>query len=241
MSNSTNDTGEAELDPATEAYYENISDGVWTYGSPFILVVGTVGNILSFLVMNRPRLRPTTFSIYLRTTAVCDTTYLWLGLAQKWGSTIWDFDYAELNDALCRTREFLYFTFGDMAIWMVLALTLDRTITVLRASTRPNFSIPQLYAFLTVGLITVMAAGKNMHMFWTRALLAKHNQTASTQRSGCNELEEYDFFEEDVRPWIAMFTVNIIPVGWLLLCNLLIIWKLLQLRKQQVGHIRASY
>jgi len=49
---------------------------VWVYVSPWILLVGVIGNILTLLVMSRRRMRGSSTCVYLSAIAVADTLAL---------------------------------------------------------------------------------------------------------------------------------------------------------------------
>ena len=52
---------------------------VWKVGSPILLAVGTVGNILSILVLTRKKLRKITTMFYLAVLAFADLAVLYTG------------------------------------------------------------------------------------------------------------------------------------------------------------------
>jgi len=46
---------------------------VWVYVSPWILLIGVIGNVLTLLVMTRRRLRGSSTAVYLSAIAVADS------------------------------------------------------------------------------------------------------------------------------------------------------------------------
>ena len=61
----------AQRGPSDEDYYF-----VWVYVSPWILLIGVAGNILTLLVMTRRRLRGSSTCVYLSAMAVADSLAL---------------------------------------------------------------------------------------------------------------------------------------------------------------------
>jgi len=70
LSNSTT-TSSTRRGPSDVDYYF-----VWVYVSPWILLIGIVGNILTLLVMSRRRLRGSSTYVYLSAMAVADSLAL---------------------------------------------------------------------------------------------------------------------------------------------------------------------
>jgi len=65
--NSTTSSRHRSSGPTDVDYYF-----VWVYVSPWILLIGVAGNILTLLVMSRRRLRGSSTSVYLSAMAVAD-------------------------------------------------------------------------------------------------------------------------------------------------------------------------
>ena len=57
--------------------YEDTENNIWIYASPLLIILGTVGNVLSGRVMLGKRLRKHTTSVYLIALAVVDTFILY--------------------------------------------------------------------------------------------------------------------------------------------------------------------
>ena len=56
-----------------------LAEEVWRVGSPILLAVGTVGNVLSILVLTRKKLRKITTMFYLAVLALADLAVLYTG------------------------------------------------------------------------------------------------------------------------------------------------------------------
>ncbi len=71
-------------DPEGEHLESSLGRNLWAYGSPVLIIIGTVGNLLSAVVMLRQNLRKCTTSLYLLVLAVVDTLVLYTGLLRHW-------------------------------------------------------------------------------------------------------------------------------------------------------------
>ena len=78
---SNHTSGPTKLTPIK--YYIDVGEGIHKYWLAFIVPVGFVGNILSFLVMTQPHNRGVSCSLYMAALAVSDTGVL-IDLAAYW-------------------------------------------------------------------------------------------------------------------------------------------------------------
>lgn len=96
------------------------------YGLPFVIVIGTVGNALTLLVLIRKRMRTTTVHFYLVVLACADTSVLYLSALKTWVRTVAGADLLHVSDAGCRTLTFLYYVSTDVAAWLLVLIAIDR-------------------------------------------------------------------------------------------------------------------
>ena len=75
---------------------------LWRILSPMLLLVGILGNCVSFVVWSRKRMRVTNSSVYLRILAVVDTCVLLIATLRELISHTTDVDIQEINDISCR-------------------------------------------------------------------------------------------------------------------------------------------
>lgn len=58
------------------------SRGLWLTIGPFILLLGTVGNTMTIIVMSEKNLRKTAFGMYLIAISITDLIFIWIGLSR---------------------------------------------------------------------------------------------------------------------------------------------------------------
>lgn len=115
--NSVNSTQSVEIVFIIQMYYV-----------PFIIVTGSIGNILSVIVFSKTKLRKLSSSYYLSALAVSDTGFLivllfnWLsGLElQLYNKPVW-----------CQFFQFSSALFIFLSVWFVVAFTVERFIAVM--------------------------------------------------------------------------------------------------------------
>lgn len=103
---------------------------LWTIVSPLLLVIGVSGNILSFLIWSRKRMRESNSSIFLRILAVTDTFVLLIAPLREFIFYVADLDIQEQNDVSCRIHNWLAFSVTSLSAWILSALSIDRLVFV---------------------------------------------------------------------------------------------------------------
>ena len=201
---------------------------IWIYTLPVIFLVGVFGNILTILVMHRERMRGTATSVYLTLMAVADTAVLVTGMIPEWLIQTRIKDIAEIHQWLCKFERFLFYTSGDVAIWILVAFTCDRCIAVCFPFKKREYCTPRR-AYLTCLIILIVAFVKNLHIFWTRGVVYKGEEFIEN----CGKPQPYTSFEKKIRPWIVMVLVSLGPFIIIFVCNVMIIRQLLSSRRMR--------
>ena len=86
------------------------------YITPILLLIGTAGNILSFLVFSRPALKHSATAFYFRVLAVTDTLALCNGLWPDWMRDAFGIHIYPMTDVSCRIQTYLRYTLPDCAV-----------------------------------------------------------------------------------------------------------------------------
>ena len=116
--------------PRQTFYEEEMANAIWSWVSPIILILGTIGNILSAYIMSQKPLRRSVTALYLSVLAVVDTLVLYTGLLRYWIKAISGVDIRNQSQLTCRLHAFLVYWFTDLAVWIIVIVTLERFINV---------------------------------------------------------------------------------------------------------------
>ncbi|KAH3776022.1 hypothetical protein DPMN_177433 [Dreissena polymorpha] len=152
-----------------------------TYGSPILIFIGTIGNVLSIVVLLRPRLRKSTTMFYLTCLSFGDLFTLYTGLLRYWIHSAFKVDDRNLSNAACTVHAFFVYLLLDFTVWVLVAVTVDRCISV-----SLPFRVKRLCSMkrsrMVVTFILMMLFFKNMHFFWTLSLVEtlKHSCDGSS-------------------------------------------------------------
>ena len=208
----------------------NLDKLLWRYWSPITFCIGLVGNIFVILVLmcsSSPKTRHTTTAIYLTIMAFADLAFLIIGIVPEWLEACDFILVKEIHPVACKLEKFLFYTFGDIAIWIMCAFTFDRFIAVCFPFKKQHICVPK-YAKVTALMITLVSAGKNMHVFWTRG----PEYVSDELQTNCGRPEPFTNFERYVRPWLAFALVNLIPFVIVITCNIFIIRTLIRAHRR---------
>ena len=100
------------------------------YGSPFVIILGTIGNIISFAVYCTKKLNRTSFSVFIRVLAVSDTVFLLNDTTNYWFREI-DEPIRKKHDILCKLNNFLSMFSKSMSAWILALIAIERVVGTL--------------------------------------------------------------------------------------------------------------
>lgn len=190
------------------------------YVLPLVILLGTVGNILTFIVLVRKRMRNTSVNVYLLLLACADTGALYFSGFKTWLRMITDFELLHTSNAGCKCLMFFFLVSLHMSAWLVVAISADRFTAVwfpLRSLTICNVRRAQIVS--VIGFIII--SFYNAHVFWTMHLL-----TRKPGRHYCSPLPS-DTFMMDYYPWIKLTTYSCLPFVLVLVLNVCICIKII--------------
>ena len=200
---------------------------LWVYWSPFTFITGMFGNILVikiFCFTNHKKITTATTSVYFIVMAIADASFLLFGILPEWLSACQFIVLQTLHPVMCKLEKFLFYTSGDVAIWIICVNTMDRFIAVCFPFTQQKIR-RVAYAKMVALITVILAAGKNLHVFWTRGL--------EVTGDVCGRPKQYEYFELYVRPWIAFVLVALLPCLVLTVFNIFIMRFLLRERRRK--------
>lgn len=183
------------------------------YGYPAILVLGTIGNLLTLVIMLRSGMRRRSTGLYLCAVSVFDTLVLYSVCFRQWLSLVLDSDVLSHSNAFCKTFNFLSYLSFDVAAWLLIVMTVERFLVVQFPLLSSKIATVKKAKTAIVVLILIMGA-LNIHFFWT----------VSVDENGfCKYTDSTRSFHDNVWPWIDATVYSFLPFILLLVVNILII------------------
>ena len=137
---------------------------------PPILVLGTVGNVLCVLVLQRKAMQTTPSSTYLMSLAATDTLLLYTSAAKTWVRLVSGFELLHVADPVCRITKYVFFTCSHMCAWLVVLLSLERFLVVSFPFHATSMALVRRPGAVTLVLgVVIMAV--NVNVLWASQLL----------------------------------------------------------------------
>jgi hypothetical protein len=174
---------------------------------PILLLIGTVGNAVSFIVLVRLCRKGTPLYIFFMTLVISDTVVLWNGCFRRWYSAVFDVDIRMIDIHHCRTNLFLIYVFAQFSSWLQVAVTIGRTMAVCcplhmqTRCTRKKVLGTTLCIFVTLCVL-------NCHFFFAMEYVSVIGE--------CHPKPHFEYFILYIYSWIDMTIYCIIPLAILL-------------------------
>ena len=198
---------------------ENTENNIWIYASPCLLLLGTVGNILSGRIMLGKRLRKHTTSVYLIALAVVDTCILYSDMPWSWIHAVFKIDVFNLSLALCKMRIFFIFYTINLQVWILVCVSMER-FTAVFLPTKAKRWFTKKKALIQLAIVAAALFALNAHFFWTYTLLDFGSGNV------CTEHPDFITFRLNVHSWIDMILNSILPFSFMFLSSIAISVKL---------------
>lgn len=134
------------------------------YGSIFLLVVGTFGNILSFVIFSQSNLRKSSTFRYLALLSLMDLLVLYSGLLDLFLTVEYDgaFSLRNLNPLTCRLHTFITYWSQHSSSWILSFISVDRAIATNCIQFARKFCTPRSAEYI-VAMILILIALLNCH------------------------------------------------------------------------------
>jgi hypothetical protein len=127
------------------------------------IVFGTIGNILSLLVLLRRKMRIHSTFTYLTILSLCDTLVLYFGLLRDFLVNKYKIDVN--GDLFCKFHVFSFYFVLHMASWLLVAVNVDRLIAASFLSFSKKWCTPRTAIKVSIW-ITLSLALLNSHFIY---------------------------------------------------------------------------
>lgn len=207
-----------------------ISENIMRIVPLILITIGTIGNILSIVVLLRKRLRKSTTSLYLTVLAFSDLTVLYTGLSRHWIKQVYNFDVRHFSEKSCKINVFVNYLALYFSSWLLVAVTMERVLVVRFPNSK--FKSNKKIATGVICLLFAIFAALNTHILYGRTdVIVFEGNTTNVKRCYYKD-EEYRLFYKQVFPWIDLMLFSGIPFCLLFTGNLLIAMKLISTKRK---------
>lgn len=203
---------------------------IWRTVPLILILLGTVGNILTALVIIRNFRKLSSTTVYLLTLAFTDTLFLYNEPLTHFVKSVNGLDLHSITDGGCKISVFLTFSSFHISAWVLVAVTVERVLSVIfpykvkRRCTRRN-------AFVVTVLIVVVISVMDSHTLYGFRILSSNMYNGL---SNCTPgYEEYFMFYKNQWFWIHFIVGFAIPFVSIAVGNTLVIHGLVKMRRRQ--------
>ena len=198
---------------------------VWTYLTPTILLVGTVGNVLSLIAVSNRNCRKSSFTTYIASLAVVDTVVLYANLIPYWLNHAFSIVLENTNQISCKLVYFLKTFARQLASWLVSAMTVERTFCTFFPH-KINIVCHSKTGFKVTGTFVVVLSALNAHIFYGFQISSVHNVTACMFADNI-----YGYFIVYYYTWIDFGVYFLCPVICIIIANSATVCKVYRTNK----------
>ncbi|XP_060584024.1 probable G-protein coupled receptor 139 [Ruditapes philippinarum] len=194
--------------------------------SPILLVIGTLGNVFSFFILMNNAKKASTYS-YLSVLALMDLIVLYIGLFRHWLG-LFVLNIEDMNNVLCKIVKFLGYFSSDTSVWLIVAVTIERTIVVMVPLKAPRFCNAR-NARITIATIITFFFLVNFHFLWSVKLQElSYNETIISK---CQAKPQYSYLVENIWPWVDAGIYSFVPFSVIIILNGFIIQNVISAKK----------
>ena len=213
-----------EPEPSDTPSVHDLEIAMTTWLSPILIILGSIGNILTVLVMRRTPFCHFSISFYISAYAITSLITLYLFLGSEWIAFMAKVKTIDnQTDWLCRLWQFISRAITYSSIWFVVAMTIDRYIIIWQSKHVPSmctlFMAKFVAVIIMVGLVVV-----SIHAMWLHELMGQ-----------C-----YFFHTEDLHaviwPWMSASFYSFIPLTLIFIFDVSILTGLLLKRPTKSRH-----
>ncbi|KAK7114892.1 pyrokinin-1 receptor-like [Littorina saxatilis] len=192
------------------------------YVPPILLLLGTFGNIFSFLILRHKAMARQSTHHFLAALAVMDSLVLYIGLFRKWIGDLTGFDPQTQSEWLCKGIVTLGYTCSNVSVWIIVAVTVERYIVVcypLKANMVCNVTRAKRVVVCLVALFLLV----NLHFLWTSSITWQEGSNGERHSPQCSSQEGHEFLITAVWPWVDAMLYGFGPFLIILVLNIVII------------------
>ena len=216
---------------SADEHFEDTGNKIWIYASPVLIILGTIGNILSGKVMLGKRLRKHTTSVYLIGLAVVDTFILYADLPWNWINAVFEINIRDLSFAYCKINLFCMYYVIQLEAWILVCVNIER-LTAVFLPMKAKKLFTKRSALIQMAIVASVLFVINSHIFWTQTLVDDGSVYV------CMEHPDFAMFRLHVYGWIDMVLASVLPFSVMFVSSIAICVKLYM--QSKIGGSSAS-
>ncbi|KAK2149962.1 hypothetical protein LSH36_428g00027 [Paralvinella palmiformis] len=206
--------------------YQSFAANVWIYGSPTLVILGTIGNILVGIVMLQKQRKKHTISIYLTYLAFLDTVILYTGLSRQWILARYGLDIRNESSWICKLHMFLMYYLIQTEAWLLTCVSIERVGAAWCPMKAKHF-FTRRFAVIQMASFSGFLFAANAHLFWSQALIRGEAGNV------CALNPDFLAFRMKLWGWLDMTLASILPFSVMITCNIAVVVKILNQQRKR--------
>ncbi|XP_060569309.1 FMRFamide peptide receptor frpr-18-like [Ruditapes philippinarum] len=209
--------------------------GFWAkfLSTPVIVLVGIIGNVLSFLVMKTKTLRRKTYSHYLCALAVLDTFTLIFRQVESVDEYFVSYRktkgiFQNFDDGSCKLYNFLAHVITLMCSWLVVFMAVERVVAVRYPFKRVYFRRETGAGVAICILFVVVCLTQSFRLFMIEHIVYDEQNNIHDCLASDMYIEIYTSLDVYFFLWALVF---VLPVVLITVCNITVICHIIRVRK----------
>ena len=205
---------------------------------PVLLVLGTIGNMLSVIVLSRKAMKKSVSSTFLLGLSVADLLVLYVCLMRDWIRYI-KTDVRHAANWTCKGQYWLHYALLDFSIWLLTALTVERFLSTFKPISK-KILCTRWRAKRVIICILIVDLIVHCHFLFGMELKPVRSGNGSQHYSCGPASDGYDTFFKYVWHYIDLSLFSIVPFLILSSSNIYIIYKVISNKRKLKRHTGTS-
>jgi hypothetical protein len=212
---------------------------IFGYSLLFLLGMGSLGNLFSFIIFSRNKFRRTSFSLYYRVLAICDTFTL-IYTINDMQNELFGIDLQNSSYFWCKTTNYWQYSIAPVSGWLLVVISMERMLNIIR---------PNKYLFMknkkTQALICCLNFAYNL-IFYIPMIVYKDYQEQEAQNDTNSSEIIYkcvDLEEETIVFWLDLFNSTLLPFLMMAICTSITVSRIFKSRSKAIAenkHVNAK-
>lgn len=203
--------------------------------SPFLLLVGTFGNVLAVKIFTRKNMRKSFMSQYLIGLSVADLLVLYICLLREWIRYLCNYDVRTATNWLCKIHWWLYYVTLDYSVWLLTTISIVRMMSTFRPLSAITRFLKR-HSSIVILAVCLISLSVNTHFLIGIDLRTLETSTGKIDYICGPGSKHYDYFVNYVWHYVDLCTFSLIPFLVLSVCNISIIYRVISNKGKTKSH-----
>ena len=215
---------------------------LFKYASPFLIVIGTVGNLVAVVSLQSSIFKASSTSFILSALALCDVFVLNTGLMRWWLKYFSRVDLRKLSRYGCKLHLLFTYFSHQIASWTLVLLTFERTISVVYPLRCKRLCSRKRIIAVWSGIALCLFAA-NIHYFISSDIIPidspdSGNLTGTAYK--CDTIPSWRWFLDGPWTWIDACLGDFFPFLIVFVGNTIIVFHLLRAKRARSSELRVK-